>query len=160
MYQSPDSAAGTKSTSTATIDRLISKLSSPDGLKRQDAREQLVEIGGPAVEALMEVLQSTNDNARWEATKALGEIRDPRAAPGLVDALEDRESAVRWLAAKGLIALGRRALIPLLEALGGESDSIWMREGARHVIHSLVREGVAPRGRTGAKGLGRHRTEP
>jgi HEAT repeat protein len=86
----------------------------------------------------MEVLQSTNDNTHWEAAKALGEIRDPQAAPGLVDTLEDRESAVRWLAAKGLIALARWVLIPLLEALESESDSIWMREGARHVIHSLV----------------------
>jgi aminopeptidase N len=143
MYQSPDSVAGTEPTSTATVDRLISMLSSSDGLKRQDAREQLVGIGGPAVDALIEVLQSTNDNARWEAAKALGEIRDPRAAPGLVDALEDRESAVRWLAAKGLIALGRRAVIPLLEALEGEADSVWMREGARHVLHSLIRDGVA-----------------
>jgi hypothetical protein len=47
------------------------------------------------------------------------------------------------VAAKGLIALGRRAVIPLLEALEGEADSIWMREGARHVLHSLIRDGVA-----------------
>jgi HEAT repeat protein len=144
MYPSPDSTAGTRgATSTATIDGLIRKLASSNGLERRDAREHLVELGGPAVEALIEALKSPHDHARWEAAKALGEMRDPRAAAALVDALQDKESAVRWLAAKGLIALGRSALVPLLRALEYESDSAWMREGARHVLHSLIRDGVA-----------------
>lgn len=138
MRPNSDSQTNERPESAAAIDRLISLLSSSSGLKRQDARRQLERFGGPAVGALIEVLKSSNEQARWEAAKALVKIRDPRAAPELVHALEDPEFAVRWLAAEGLVALGHHALIPLLKALEDESDSVWMREGARHVLHSLI----------------------
>jgi HEAT repeat protein len=92
---------------------------------------------------LLAALQSPKRHARWEAAKALGEIADPGAAAALVGRLEDDESAVRWLAATALINLGRDALVPLLQGLETHSDSLWFREGAHHVLHSLVREGVA-----------------
>jgi HEAT repeat protein len=95
------------------------------------------------VPALIAALHSPSDHTRWESAKALNDIRDPRAAPALVDALEDEESAVRWLAARALIGLGRSALIPLLNCIERASDSSWMREGAHHVLHSLIRDGVA-----------------
>ena len=47
---------------------------------------------------------------RWEAAKALGKIGDPKAALALVGALEDPRSGIRWLAAEGLMAIGREAL--------------------------------------------------
>jgi HEAT repeat protein len=61
----------------------------------------------------------------------------------LVQALEDEEPGVRWLAAEGLVALGRDGLEPLLQALEGGSDSVWLQAGAHQVLHTLVREGVA-----------------
>jgi HEAT repeat protein len=76
---------------------------------------------------------------RWEAAKALGQISDPTAAEALVRALEDEMFDVRWLAAEGLITLGRGALLPLLHALVERSDSEWLREGAHHVFHDLVK---------------------
>jgi HEAT repeat protein len=122
---------------------LIATLASPDGVQRIKAREHLVRIGKPAVAALIDALQSPSAHARWESAKALSELRDPRAAAALVDALEDEESAVRWLAARALVALGREALIPLLECVQKAADSSWMREGAHHVLQTLIREGVA-----------------
>jgi hypothetical protein len=129
--------------SMATIQQLVEQLGDRDGVHRQDARERLVEIGSPAVPYLIKVLRSPNERLRWEATKALGEIRDPWAAPALVQTLEDDEAAIRWLAATGLISLGRASLRPLLMALEKHSDSMWMREGTHRVLHALVREGVA-----------------
>lgn len=38
---------------------------------------------------------------------------DPRAAPALVRALDDENSGVRWVAAKGLVGLGKAGLDPL-----------------------------------------------
>jgi HEAT repeat protein len=125
----------------SVINPLLDMLASKDGIQRRNAREQLVVIGKPAVPHLMNVLQSPNERVRWEAAKALGEIRDPLGAPALVQALEDEESAIRWLAATGLIAIGRASLIPLLEALETRSNSVWMREGAHHVLHTLIRDG-------------------
>jgi HEAT repeat protein len=126
-----------------TISSLIVALGSREAARRQSARETLVGIGKPAVAPLTEALTDSSPNLRWEAAKTLTEIGDPVAAPALVHALEDEESAVRWLAAKGLIAMGEAGLQPLLQALIEHSDSLWFREGAHHVLHTLVREDMA-----------------
>jgi HEAT repeat protein len=126
-----------------TITSLVNALTSTDGVQRRAAREQLEAIGRPAVPALLAALRSPSEHARWEAAKALGGIADVRAAPALVRTLEDEKSAVRWLAATALIHLGRDALVPLLRGLEGNSDSIWFRDGAHHVLQSLIRDGVA-----------------
>jgi len=128
---------------TEKIGSLVERLADADGVARSAAREQLEEIGRPAVPYLIAALQSSNEHARWEAAKALNEVRDQRAAPALVSTLEDDKSAVRWLAATALIKLGRSALAPLLRGLEGHSDSIWFRDGAHHVLHTLVSDGVA-----------------
>jgi HEAT repeat protein len=122
---------------------LVEALTNVDGVERHAARVQLEKIGPPAVPALIEALQRPSERARWEAAKALGEIRDVRAAPALVKTLEDEKASVRWLAATALINLGGDALVPLLQGLEGHSDSIWFRDGAHHVLRSLVRDGVA-----------------
>lgn len=121
-----------------TIDTLIGELAEPNGLKRQDARLKLVEIGKAAVPVLVETLDDHREQVRWEAAKALSQIGDPAAAPALVNALEDENFGVRWLAAEGLIAAGRKGLPPLLQALVHHSDSGWLREGAHHVLRSLI----------------------
>jgi HEAT repeat protein len=122
----------------ASVDSLIATLSSPDGLTRQKARIDLVRMGEPAVDALAAVLQSAPGAAHWEAAKALGQIASPRAAPALVDALEDDQFSVRWLAAEALVALGGQGLVPLLRALAGRPTSGLLREGAHHVLHDLI----------------------
>ena len=126
-----------------TITSLVDLLSSADGVERHTAREQLEEIGSPAVPFIARALRAPREHARWEAAKALGEIADASAAPALVRALEDEKAAVRWLAATALIKMGRDALLPLLHGLEGNSDSIWFRDGAHHVLRSLIRDGVA-----------------
>jgi HEAT repeat protein len=126
-----------------TVTSLVDALASPDGVMRQSAREQLEDVGTPAVPSLVRALESPSERARWEAAKALGEITDPRAASALVRALQDQKAGVRWLAARALINLGHDALVPLLQGLEGNSDSIWFRDGAHHVLLSLIRDGVA-----------------
>jgi HEAT repeat protein len=126
-----------------TTASLADALTSTDGVERQAAREQLEKMGRPAVPFLVRALRSPSEHARWEAAKALGTIADASAAEALVHTLEDEKSAVRWLAATALINLGRDALVPLLRGLEGSSDSIWFRDGAHHVLRSLVRDGVA-----------------
>ena len=97
---------------------------------------------------MIEALADHNKWVRWEAAKALGQIGDPSVAHALVGALEDEIFDVRWLAAEGLIAMGREALVPLLGALVEGSDSEELREGAHHVLHDLasgdLREVIQP----------------
>jgi HEAT repeat protein len=122
----------------ATMSALVADLGSGDGLVRVRARKCLVAIESRAVGSLIEALTNPKEVVRWEAAKALGQIRDPAAAQALVGALEDEMFDVRWLAAEGLGAIGCKALVPLLEALSRHPDSVWVRGGAHHVLCKLA----------------------
>jgi HEAT repeat protein len=122
------------------IDSLVAALAAEDGIQREKAREELVKLGKPTIPALAVALKSSHEWVRWEAAKALTEIADPATVVTLIDAFEDSSFGVRWLAAEGLITTGRDALSPLLEALIHHSDSVWLREGAHHVLRTLATE--------------------
>ena len=124
------------------ITSAIANLRSGDGLVRKEARETLTLIGKQAVRPLIPLLKDIEDDVRWGAAKALADIADARAASELVSTLEDHNFGVRWLAAEGLINIGRDALGPLLKALIKNPDSVWLREGAHHVLHDLAKTGM------------------
>ena len=117
---------------------LVATLESPDGMARQTARLELEAIGAPAVDPLITVLQNGRNVAVWEAAKALVTIRDPKAAPALVEALDNNDPGVRWVASDALIALGARCLHPLLDALANRPITGFIRQGAHHVLHTLI----------------------
>jgi len=119
------------------ISSLMSRLRDKDGQVREKARLSLVYIGEPAVAPLIDALSDRRKNLRWEAARALSDIASSTAVPALVTALQDKDFDVRWLAAQGLIAIGCEAVVPLLEALLEYSDSVWLRQGAHHVLHDL-----------------------
>ena len=98
-----------------------------------------------AATPLIKLLSDDHEQVRWEAAKALSEIRDPRAAEPLVAALEDERFDTRWVAAEGLIALGRASLLPLLRMLATGKDSTWLREGAHHVLEQMSDGGGSPK---------------
>jgi NTE family protein len=121
------------------IDALIEALNSEDEQARQNAYSALVQMGAAVVPALLAALAAPQEDRRWEAAMVLRDIADPRAAPSLVRALEDEAFPVRWTAAEGLIALGQDALLPLLRALAYLSSSQWLYEGARQVLEAFDR---------------------
>jgi HEAT repeat protein len=123
------------------IDGLIEELGNPDGLKRQKARMLLAESGETAIPKLMESLSNSDWRVRWEATKALAVIKDPKSAPELVKLLEDERVDVRWAAMEALIEVGRPSLIPLFQELLDKFDSPTLREGAHHILHVLKDKG-------------------
>lgn len=118
------------------LDSLLVMLSDTDGMIRQSARESLVGMGGMAVMPLTRALQnSTSDQVRWEAAKALGALGDARSIQSLVKALEDKDSDVVWLAAEALSSFGRTAWPTLLKALIIEgTESPTLRQAAHHVF--------------------------
>lgn len=125
------------------IKMLISNLGSSDGLVRQKARYGLIHKGQDAVQALIEALKNPETQIRWEAAKALVEIHSPLAAPALVEAMrKDEEYSVRWLASEALIALELDAIEPLLIGLKEHFGSIWMRDGAHHVLRGLYEQNL------------------
>lgn len=124
-----------------TISSLVDELDDSDGLIRQKARRKLIGFGRDASPALIEVVQNDGGHARWEAIEALGEIRDPEAAPALVEALTDEEKGTCWAASNALIGLDRAAIRPLLIGLTRHFDSAQFREVAHHTLHGLKDHG-------------------
>jgi HEAT repeat protein len=127
------------------INTLIAEFTCDDVIKCQNARRSLVNMGSQAVQPLINELSSKKHWVRWEAAKALGQIGDTASAKALVAALEDKAFDVRWLAAEALINIGRGAIIPLLEALVDHGDkSLWLRQGAHHVLHDIKLAEITP----------------
>lgn len=129
-----------KSSSDQELDSLrplLSTLGDTHPAERLRARRKLVAVNGPAVPMLVRMLSSPVRLERWEAAKTLAEIADPRSAAALVRSLEDDDHDVRWVAGEALVALGRDALRPLLEALMERSDSLWLRKRAHYVLSGL-----------------------
>ena len=113
------------------IPDLITKLGNENILIRQRARLMLVH----SIPSLLEALKSENSHRRWEATRALGDLSDPRVAPALCDQLLDVDFSVRWAAMEGLVNQGHNvALRPMLESFVKHFDSAWLREGVHHVL--------------------------
>jgi HEAT repeat protein len=139
---SRDAASQTPELTQEQIHSLERDMRSPDGLTREEARKCFISMGSVSVPPLLRLVADPSHRVRWEATKALVQISDPAAAPAFVRALEDDTFGVRWLAAEGLIRLGAPSITPLLEALIQRSHSVWLREGAHHVLLSLVEHGL------------------
>jgi len=119
------------------LSALIAQLSEKDGKKRQGARQALIEAGEAAVEPLHEILGDRANPARWEAAKALAEIGSKNSSERLVACLEDNDSDIAWLAAKGLIRIGVPALHPLFARVLEQPDSRRLKQGVHHVLHDL-----------------------
>jgi HEAT repeat protein len=123
-----------------SVEALISDLASKNGQTRQAARTSLVSIGTSAVPFLLPLLNERKHKIRWEAVKALAEIKDPAAIDGLILALTDEDFDVRWLAAEGLVALGVQVVVPLLQALTQmqESTAVLLRDSGHHILRALI----------------------
>jgi len=106
--------------------------------KKSEAEvEQAKKINADQVEGLLVAGQAHAAQQRWEAAKALSQIVDPAAVGVLVKTLEDKTFDLCWLAAEGLINIGKPSLVPLLHRLIEKTDSVWVREGAHHVFHDI-----------------------
>jgi hypothetical protein len=81
--------------------------------------DALLEIGEPAVDALLQVLQdSAEGRERRDAAVLLGGLQNPRAIPALVEMIDNEEDLLtRRAAARGLARLQLPEALPALEAV-------------------------------------------
>ena len=76
--------------------------------------EKIVARQSGSLESILVALRNEDPNVRWEAARALGVIRDPRAVEPLIAALGDRDPDVRRKAALSLAKIrDLRAVEPL-----------------------------------------------
>jgi HEAT repeat protein len=125
------------------IEQLIDQLASSNPTERERARKSLVQIGHDAVIPLIHELKSPSNRTCWEATKALGAIREVAAATDLAENLGRDDGGIRWATAEALIALGDEGLKQTLVNLLTKASSGDLRRAARHVIWHF---GHLPRG--------------
>jgi HEAT repeat protein len=124
---------------------LIRDLQSPAHQVRERARFKFIALGKAAIPALSEAISSSNPNLRWQAAKALSQINDPQIIPALITILvENPFFGVRWFASDSLIQMGSAAVEPLLKSLIEHFDSVYLRENAHHILHSLCDQKIEP----------------
>lgn len=121
----------------ALLPVLMAAIRSEDRQVATAAVESAQALGAMAVPALVELMESPDEQVRWHAAKGLSLLADARAVPALVRALEDKNSGTRWLAAEGLARAGRATLIPLLRRLAEGKPSAWLRHGSWHVLNKI-----------------------
>ena len=88
------------------IPGLIRLLADPEPVSAELAADALAVNGGEVLPALLEVLEKGPHKARLEAVRALASIRDPRAVPSLMAALEEDSISMQFWAEEGLERLG------------------------------------------------------
>lgn len=111
------------------IEKLIEKLG--DRMACEEAILHLVQIGKPAVPALIGALGHKYWRLRRMAVIALGKIGDASAIPALSKALENEYGEGRWEVVAALEKIGLPAVPALIEALGvvdatsKAADALW-----------------------------------
>jgi HEAT repeat protein len=128
----------------AQLESLLGSLDNDSPVKREQAREGLVALGSESVAPLIRRLSDRREHVRWEAAKALEQIADPLSATPLAEALGDESVHVRWVIAEGLIALRHEGVIATLAMLMTHSNSIWVRDGAHHVLSECLVDECRP----------------
>jgi HEAT repeat protein len=115
-------------------------LDTKDLSKKLSARENLVNMGKTIIPQMHKLLDSKNDSLRMEAAKITELIADRRSIPLLINLLDDPFFDIRWIAAEGLIKIGRRSICPLLRSVRDGRNSLFSNRGAHHILLGLVDE--------------------
>lgn len=105
------------------ITGLIHGLHSEDNVGLRNASvETLIRMGEMAVPALLDHVETPNEDVRKFVIDVLGGIADPRAVPALVAAMDDSNENVRSTAAENLGLIGSEDAVESLLACLGRGD--------------------------------------
>lgn len=104
---------------------LIAVLKDDEITAREAAAKALIQIGKPAVNALMNTLKDRDALVRIRVIDILGKIGGAKTIELVISALKDQVRDVRWKAVDTLCKLGdARAVEPLIEVLKDSDDYI------------------------------------
>ncbi len=129
------SSSWAQNPNSSQINLYIKQLESTNQQQRVSAMESLVNLGKPAVPALIQALKDKNPSVRSSAAIALGKmgVLATPAVPSLSNALQDENLEVRRNAAIAMGKLGRKALVPYLIARLQSQDAS-VRYSATHAL--------------------------
>jgi len=118
----------------ADLEKLVERLVAVQSLESFDAREDLLEIGRASIDALTKAAKDKRPEMRHLACELLGDIRDAKAVPVLLEALADKDefgTSVASVAARALGRIGDRAVIPQMVKALESPDRDLRYESAR-----------------------------
>ena len=103
----------------------------------QTAAEALAQFGAPAIDVLAEALIHPEASVREHAILGLGQIRDERVTPYLIEMLHDPAREVKRQAIQSLAEIKDRRAIPALQELAGDRTDRELAAFAKEVIAKL-----------------------
>jgi HEAT repeat protein len=106
------------------LEELVTALKDENIAGQKDIVNDLVGIGEPAVEPLINLLKDEKWRVRYYAAEALGEIGDKKAVEPLIDSLNDENNGVRSNSMIALVEIGNPSLNPLINALNSNKWQI------------------------------------
>jgi HEAT repeat protein len=108
---------------------------------RDAASDALLDLPAAAGFAVLTRLRDDEDrDVRWYVYEAVASAVtpwDPRAenaVPMLAGGLRDEDFSIRWVASNGLLRIGARAVVPVLEEIARGEASATFHEAARRVL--------------------------
>ena len=113
-------------------------LDTKNSVRKLAARGTMVRMGKTIIPQMHKLLDSENNMLRMEAAKIVELIADWRSIPLLIGLLDDKEFEIRWIAAEGLIKIGRRSILPLVKSVRDGKSSHFHNEGTHHVLLGLL----------------------
>lgn len=119
---------------TSLVLRLTDK---KDLNSKSEARNTLVEMGEEILPQLHLLLSSDDIELRKEVAKVVELIADEQSIQALITLLDDDDFDIRWIAAEGLIRIGRKSIIPLLESIRDGKSSYFADKRAHHILVNL-----------------------
>ena len=133
-----------KDSKESVVKRLLGILCDSDRQKRVEARRELVALGDETLKYVDDYLDHPKHICRWEVLRVVKEIADLKSIPVFLDALDDDKSDIRWIAAEGLIRMGKYSIRPLLNLIKEKYDSVFVLNGAHHIILELYERELLP----------------
>ncbi len=106
------------------LQSLLVELTSDDDTRAEAVIPRLVACGKPAMEALLNLLESPDSDKRWWATRALSEFHDHEVSQSLIKRLSDPDVEVRQCAALALYTHPDAQAVPALITALSSSDNI------------------------------------
>ncbi len=105
-----------------------------------DSKETWFQLNSSVVLQMDKTLSARNELVKNEVAKTVSMIADKKSIPALISLLKDPEFDVRWIAAEGLIKIGRISIVPLLKSIRDEGSSYFLNRGAHQILLSLITE--------------------
>ena len=120
------------------IQKLVADLScGPKSQVCQQAQEKLVSMGPAVLPYIVQALKSTDAATEWQLVKILEKLADPNSVDLLISLLADSNFDIQWMAAETLARIGDKSLVPLLNLLVQQGNSVSIRNNAHYILHRI-----------------------